>query len=114
VPVPCDRVCFFRLGQVMPVLPTGITCVRWRLCEQPQDGGATLWGGISCTQGFFTSLDRSRLVAQRGVALSGAALATAVNGLRKAAVDHREESNRRVLRCRPTGRERVLKTHVKG
>jgi hypothetical protein len=36
-------------------------------------------------------IDRSRLVAQRGVALSGAAVATAADGLRKAAVDHREE-----------------------
>jgi len=37
VSLPCDRVFFFRLGQVMPVLPAGITRVRWRLCEQPQD-----------------------------------------------------------------------------
>ena len=46
MPVPCDRVLFFRLDLVMPVLLAGITRVRWRLCEQPQDGGATLWGGI--------------------------------------------------------------------
>ncbi len=58
-------------------------------------------------------IDRSRLVAQRGVALSGAAVATAADGLRKAAVDHREERSRRVLRGSPTGMERGLKTHDK-
>jgi hypothetical protein len=33
--------------------------------------------------------------------------------LRKAAVDHREESSRCVLRHRPTGMERVVTTHDK-
>ena len=58
VPVPCDRVLFFRRGQAMPVSPAGITRVLWRRCEQPQDGGATLWGGLCCSLGFSTSLHR--------------------------------------------------------
>src|SRR5262245_54949169 len=56
VSVPCDRMFFFRLGQGMPMLPAGITCVFWRRCEQPQEVGATLWGGVGCTLGFSTSL----------------------------------------------------------
>src|SRR5262249_16740961 len=52
----CDRVFFIRLGQMMPMLPAEITRVRWRLSEQPRDGGATLWGGIGCTQDFSSPI----------------------------------------------------------
>jgi hypothetical protein len=40
-------------------------------------------------------------------------VATAADGLRKAAVAHRAKSSRRVLRGGPTGMERVVRTPVK-
>ena len=63
--------------------------------------------------GHGRGADRSRLVAQRGVALSDSAVATVADGLRKAVINHCEESSRRVLRCKATGLERALKTPVK-
>ena len=75
VPVPCDRVLFFRLGQVMPVSPAGNTHVRWRLCEQPQDVDVTLWGGECCSLGF--SLSRHR-PGKGGTPIEPATLASVV------------------------------------
>ena len=88
--------------------------LRQPLPEPEATNGTWLGQGVAAVYtGDGGGIDRSRVVAQRGAAVPGAAVAPAADGLKHGPVEDRGVEGLSVLRCRPRGVDEGLENRFR-